>query len=215
MKRLSTILVILVLLFCGMTNASFARAVGEAESARHTLLVSVVVKESELVAKHMPAGRFLGSEQELRAFWHFMGVKKDLPSVDFSKQLIYLLSDNPNDTNIKSHWLVLVEGNLRLVFGASTLAGVRPSPYTRVGLLTTARAGIETVESVAVGRNPWPKIPDWEQTAKIPLPAPTEVVVAPSSLRNLTFSYYEGLWKSFPDFDKLTPRSRMHLPAIS
>jgi hypothetical protein len=61
MKRLSTILVILVLLFCGMTNASFARAVGEAESARHTLLVSVVVKENELVAKHMPAGRFLGS----------------------------------------------------------------------------------------------------------------------------------------------------------
>jgi hypothetical protein len=31
MKRLSTILVILVLLFCGMTNASFARAVGEVD----------------------------------------------------------------------------------------------------------------------------------------------------------------------------------------
>ncbi|MDA9961469.1 PA14 domain-containing protein [Opitutales bacterium] len=206
MKRLSTILVILVLLFCGMTNASFARDVGKAESARHTLLVSVVVKENALVAKHMPAGRFLGSEQELRAFWHFMGAKKELPSVDFSKQLIFLLPENPNDSNIRSSPLGLIDGDLRLGIGFSTLAGVRPSPVTRVGLLTTARAGVETVNGVAVGRNPWPKIPSWQQTAEKPLPKPTEVEVAPSSLRNLTFSYYEGLWKSFPDFDKLTPK---------
>ena len=205
-KRLSTILVILVLLFCGMTNASFARGVGEAESARHTLLVSVISGKNEHVAKSMPAGRFLGSEQELRAFWHFMGAKKELPKIDFSTQLIFLLPENPNDSNVRSSRLELVDGDLRLGIGFSTLAGVRPSPVTRVGLLTTARAGVESVNGVAVGRNPWPQIPRWQQTAKKPLPKPTEVATSTSSLREVTYSYYEGQWKSFPSFAKLMPK---------
>lgn len=176
-------------------------------SSKRMLLVASFAAEKSFFDEHAPAGRFLRSERELVAFWRLFKIKAKKPTVDFSKQLIFLTTRDDNDPNRMGQALYLDDGDLRLGLGASTMVGFSPSPNYRVRLLTTSRAGVEKVAGVAVDRNPWPKIEDWDQPAddvggEVEQPALTEPT---SPLRKLTFDYYEGSQEALLDLDQLTP----------
>lgn len=176
-------------------------------SSKRMLLVASFAAEKSFFDENAPAGRFLRSERELVAFWRLFKIKAKKPTVDFSKQMILLTTDDDNDPNRMSQSLQLVDGDLRFGLGASTMIGFSPSPNYRVRLLTISRAGVEKVAGVAVDRNPWPKIEDWDQPGddvggEVERPAPAEPA---SPLRNLTFDYYEGSQEALLDLDQLTP----------
>jgi len=177
------------------------------DSSRSMLLVGSFPAEKGFFNEHVPAGKFIGSERELIAFWRLFEVKKKMPTVDFSKQLVLLTIDDDNNPNRVSQSLELVDGDVRFGGGITTLIGYLPSPNYRVRLLTTSRAGVEKVGGVAVDRDPWPNKEDWDQPgdyveAEVEDPAPVEPT---STLRNLTFAYYEGNRAALQDLDQLTP----------
>ena len=182
-------------------------ASGQERTDKRMLLVETVVLEKAFFNKHAPAGNFLGSERELIAFWRLFKIKAKKPEVDFSKQLMVLSTRDDNDPNRMGQSLYLDDGDLRFGAGYSTMIGFSPSPNYRVRLLTTSRAGVEKVAGVAVDRNPWPKIEDWDQPGddvggEVERPVSADPT---SPLRKLSFDYYEGRQEAFQDLDRMTP----------
>jgi len=179
----------------------------EVKSSKRMLLVESFAAEKAFFNEHAPAGKFLGSERELVAFWRLFSIKAKKPTVDFSKELILLTTRDDNDPNRMGQALYLDDGDLRLDLGYSTMVGFSPSPNYRVRLLTTSRAGVEKVAGVTVDRNPWPKIEDWDQPGddvggEVDQPAPREPT---SPLQKLAFDYYEGNQKALLDLNRMTP----------